>query len=98
MVPMFPSWRTLARAFHGTNGGKQRTKRERLPLALERLEERVLLAPVTVGFALTSSAGGEGTKIGSLAVTLSAASAKPVSVAYAVTGGTAANGGVDLSL
>ena len=52
----------------------------------------------TVEFDLTTSSGSESTTTPSLAVSLSASSAKTVRVRYKVTGGTATGGGVDYTL
>ena len=54
--------------------------------------------PVTVGFATTSSAGGESVSPAALLVTLSASQSTPVTVHYAATSGTATGGGVDYTL
>ncbi|MFB0515655.1 MAG: Calx-beta domain-containing protein [Candidatus Neomarinimicrobiota bacterium] len=51
-----------------------------------------------VQFALTSSSGDEGSSPANLAVQLSSATDNNVTVDYAVTGGTAAGGGVDYTL
>src|SRR5438034_1099257 len=55
-------------------------------------------APPTVSFAAASSSGLESSTPASVAVSLSAASGKTVTVDYAVTGGTARGGGVDYTL
>jgi hypothetical protein len=52
----------------------------------------------TVSFSTSSQQGSEATTLVNLTVTLSGPSALPVQVDYAVTSGTAANGGVDYSL
>ncbi|MBI2190952.1 MAG: S8 family serine peptidase [Planctomycetes bacterium] len=52
----------------------------------------------TVAFEAEASAAGEGDGTADVAVVLSAASAKTVSVDYAVSGGTASGGGVDFIL
>jgi hypothetical protein len=54
--------------------------------------------PASVGFAATASAGGENVSPAFLPVSLSAAQPTPVTVHYAVTGGTATGGGVDYVL
>ncbi len=51
-----------------------------------------------VGFLLSSSLGSEALATANLTVALSTASNKPVTVDYAVTGGTATGGGVDYTL
>src|SRR5207247_2224543 len=55
-------------------------------------------APPTVSFNAASSSGPESTTTVNLPVSLSAVSGKTVTVAYAVTGGTATSGGVDYTL
>ena len=55
-------------------------------------------SPPSVAFGLASSNGAESITPANLAVVLSAASGKTVTVDYAVTGGTATGGGVDYSL
>ncbi len=55
-------------------------------------------APPTVQFNLTASNGDEAVTPANLAVSLSAASGKTITVDYAPTGGTAAGGGVDYTL
>lgn len=54
--------------------------------------------PPTVQFSAASSSGSEGTSPANLAVTLSAASGKTVTVNYSVSGGTATGSGVDYTL
>src|SRR5207249_6723082 len=55
-------------------------------------------SPPSVAFSLASSSGFESVTPANLAVSLSAASGKTVTVNYAVTGGTATGGGVDYTL
>src|SRR5205823_9212893 len=55
-------------------------------------------ATPTVAFTLASSSGSESVSPANLAVALSAASGRTVTVDYAVTGGTATGGGVDYTL
>src|SRR5881394_2481180 len=54
--------------------------------------------PPSVAFSLTSSSGAESVTPANLAVSLSAASGKTVTLNYAVSGGTATGGGVDYTL
>src|SRR5205823_13779323 len=54
--------------------------------------------PPTVAFSLASSSGAESVTPANLAVALSAASGKTVTVDYVVSGGTATGGGVDYTL
>src|SRR5207245_1979467 len=54
--------------------------------------------PPTVAFNLANSSGAESVTPANLAVSLSALSAKTVTVDYAVSGGTATGGGVDYTL
>jgi len=54
--------------------------------------------PATVAFAAASSSGSEAITSVNLAVALNAASTQTVTVAYAITGGTATNGGIDYKL
>src|SRR5206468_3390973 len=54
--------------------------------------------PPTVSFSASSSSGVESVTPANLAVALSTASGKTVTINYAVTGGTATGGGVDYTL
>jgi hypothetical protein len=54
--------------------------------------------PVTVGFMAAASAAGEDVSPAVILVSLSASQSTPVTVQYAVTGGTATGGGVDYTL
>ena len=56
------------------------------------------LGTVTVSFAVATSQGSEGTSPAQLTVQLSHASPEPVTVQYAVVGGSAAGGGLDYTL
>ncbi|MFC1619120.1 Calx-beta domain-containing protein [Candidatus Neomarinimicrobiota bacterium] len=54
--------------------------------------------PPTLQFVFTSSAGSEGTSPANLGVELSSASGFEITVDYAITGGTATDGGIDYTL
>src|SRR5262245_41481841 len=73
-----------------TKSAKRKGTGLRARLAVEELEDRRLLS--TVSFKHAASLAGEGVGTANLAVVLSAAAASPVSVDYAVTGGTATAG------